>query len=125
MQPLVRKRNGYRNYIRTLLRDRWGIEPNWKIDKKAPPVYAWVNQSSWAANCECGGSLVVELGEPYICPDCVNAAHKGAREVIFPENKHEIEEILLKRPYPKNRNWLVTETANDLRRQNIEHGDKV
>ena len=126
MQPSARARGGYRQYVTKLMRDRWAIDPRWEVGKRVPPVYAWVNQGSWAANCECGGSLIVEPDEPYICPDCVNAYWGGkARKVVFPKDREEIEKVLLNRPFPKNRNWLLTETANDLKRQNIEKGDKV
>lgn len=121
-QQIVKKAGGYRAFVNRLMRDRWGVVPTWEIDKKAPPVYAWVNQSSWAGDCECRGSIVVEPGEPYICPDCGNAFYGGkARRVIFPKKRAEIEELLLARPYPKNRNWLTTETVSDLKRQNKEH----
>jgi len=122
---IIKKSGGYRAFVARLLNDKWGVKPNWEIDKKAPPVRAWVNRSSWVADCECRGSLVVEPGEPYICPDCGNAAYGGrARIVLFPKKKAEIERLLMNRPYPANRNWLLTETITDLKRQNREKGDK-
>lgn len=120
----VKKRGSYRQYVHSLLRMRYGIAPNWDLCDQ--PVQAWINQGSWAANCECGGSLIAEPGEPYICPDCVNAAQGGlARPVIWPDEKKNIEAVLEERPFPRNRNWLKSETLEMLVAQNIEHGDAV
>lgn len=123
-QYSVKKRGGYRAYVHSLLLQRYGIAPNWELC--ASPVFAWINQGNWAADCECGGSMIVEPGESYICPDCVNAAQGGlARPVIWPDGKKDIEAVILERPFPRNRNWLVSETLEMLVDQNIERGDNV
>lgn len=122
---LVKKAGGYKAWVNRLFRDKWGFVPNWTVGK-APPVRAYINRSCWVADCECRGCMVVEPNEPYLCPDCGNAMYRGQpREVIFPKNREQIEAVLLKRPYPKNRNWLLTETLADLKRQNKENGDEV
>lgn len=44
---------------------------------------------------------------------------------IFPDERHEIEEILRCRPLPQNMNWIPSETLDDLRSQNEAHGDPL
>lgn len=44
-----------------------------------------------------------------------------APQVIYPDNRREIMEILRPRPL-ENMNWELHETADDLRAENIEHG---
>lgn len=123
-QYSAKRRGGYRAYVHHLLRMRYGIAPDWEMCDQ--PVTAWVNQGNWAANCECGGSMIVEPGEPYICPDCVNAAQGGkARPVIWPDEKKDIEDILVMRPFQKNRNWLKDETVEMLVDENLAHSDGV
>lgn len=120
----VKKRGGYRQYVHSLLLMRYGMAPDWELCDS--PVTAWINQGNWAADCECGGSMIVEPGEPYICPDCCNAAQGGkARPVIWPDEKKDIEAVILERPFPRNRNWLATETLETLVEQNVEKGDGV
>jgi uncharacterized Zn finger protein (UPF0148 family) len=41
----------------------------------------------------------------------------------FPRERSEIEKILRARPGTQNMNWIPTETLDDLRAQNREHGD--
>jgi len=127
----VKKRGGYRAFVHSLLLMRYRIAPDWELcDPGLPPgssgVTAWINQGNWAADCECGGSMIVEPGEPYICPDCCNAAQgRKARAGVGAEERAEIEAVILERPFPRNRNWLTTETLKDLVEQNIEKGDVV
>jgi len=42
--------------------------------------------------------------------------------VYFPKEWEEIEHVLMKRGDPQTRNWLVSETLDDLRLENKEHG---
>ena len=122
-QVVVKNRGGFRAFVNNEIKSRWGVYPSWDVDKKAPPVYAWVNKSSWVADCECRGSMVVEPGEPYMCPDCGNVAHGSRpRTVVWPRNAEAIEEVLLKRPYPNNRNWTPGETITQLKAENKAHG---
>jgi len=91
-----------------------------QVDKDAP-VLAYVNAGRWIVRCECGGAEFAWENKLFMCQSCFNAAHKGKyREVIFPADRATIEAVLKRRPLP-NRNWLVTETADDLEKENIEH----
>lgn len=51
------------------------------------------------------------------------AADGNAHELIFPDNKGEIESLLRMRPVTA-RNWWPEISADDLRRENIEQGVK-
>lgn len=63
--------------------------------------------------------------------ELVTAAQESARAAdaeyfpIFPADREQIERILRCRPDRKNMNWIFTETLDDLRTQNIEHGDPL
>lgn len=137
-------------------------------------VRARVNGGTWIADCVtkgCGGAEFVDPSFPsFFCWGCGNKTNGGnCRPVIFPENREEIEKLLLDRPvetrgldelsaaynaaavlhvqleeveapteiemmsalggvmpeirktintYPLQRNWLPTETIDDLRKQN-------
>lgn len=56
-----------------------------------------------------------------------NQAREKGEEYFpkYPDERHEIERILRFRPNPANMNWIPSETLDDLRRQNINHGDPV
>ena len=44
---------------------------------------------------------------------------------LYPSERNQIERILRMRPAPKNMNWIPEETLEDLKSQNLEHGDPV
>jgi len=71
---------------------------NGEVARKRP-IYAIVNTGRWIAECECGGAEIVEPDDPiFFCFSCGNSCVKGAvRPVVFPENREEIEHLLLKR----------------------------
>lgn len=88
-------------------------------DPEAPRVVARVNHNRWIADCECGGAEAVADGFPFFCFSCHNQRHGGrARLVQFPPDAAAIERALLKRPDILARNWLPTETLDDLHAQN-------
>jgi hypothetical protein len=68
---------------------------------------------------------------PVVDQELVSAARDAARakeEEYFPEfpvEREQIEQILRMRPDRKNMNWIPSETLDDLRAQNIEHGDLI
>jgi hypothetical protein len=119
----------YRSFIERECRNRWNSHANWEIDRSALPLHAWIASSDWVVTCDiCREQIVIDYGEDYFCPNCLNAAHNGkARIVIFPEPKKraEIERILLLRLNPSVRTWYPHETIDDLKAQNAEHGDKI
>jgi len=42
--------------------------------------------------------------------------------ISYPDEREEIERILLAREMAENQNWQVGETLEDLRRENVDHG---
>ena len=82
----------------------------------------------WIAKCpDCNCQEVVDPDEPiFVClnPRCLNRLNDGyPRKVKFPGTKKlkDIEETLLARPNPINRNWLIDEDIDQLKQENIEH----
>ena len=128
-QLAVRKyaSGNWRGFVERECRMRWQAHANWELDKSAPPLHAWIASSDWVVTCDtCREQIVIDFGEIYFCPNCLNAAHGGkARTVIYPEQREEIERVLVLRPDPNMRTWYPHETIDDLKRQNLEHGDKI
>lgn len=91
----------------------------------SPPIMARVNHNRWIADCpDCNGAEFVFLDELHFwCANCQNASvgHKW-RRVKLPENRADIEAILLARPLPDNRNWSVDDDLNAMRQENLDHG---
>ena len=117
----------YRGFIERECRMRWQVHANWEVDQETPPLYAEIDRAAWRVVCDtCREAMVIDYGEIYFCPNCLNAAQGGkARRVIFPEAKDEIERLLSLRPNPNNRNWLPQEKVEDLKTENITHGIAV
>jgi hypothetical protein len=105
---------------------------------KKDPVLAYVERGRWLADCECGNAEWVAENIPFFCRNCGNQEHNGdGRDVMFPENKSEIEQELLTRKIhmrggrseterviqakPDNlllgREWRVGESVQDLKDQ--------
>ena len=129
MAVIKRASGNYRGYIELHCRERWHAHASWEVDKSAPPLYAEIAHAAWRVICDvCRDAFVIDFGEVYFCPNCLNAAHGGkARVVIFPSptDREAIEMLLSLRPNPANRNWLPNETVEDLKLENIEHGITV
>lgn len=106
-------------------------------------VTAFVSFGFWIARCECNGAEYVAPGEPFYCQSCGNYENGGQpRPVIFPEDKQQIEDELLRRPIMHgtgrnivertqrqraviqtekgwlSRTWLPEETLDDIKEQN-------
>lgn len=115
-----KKYRNYERYIEELVKTRYTIDSaiDWQ-SLAGEPLYAYILRGAWVVSCECGETLFYEPGKSFFCPTCLNAhiAH-SARPVIMPENRKEIEELLLKRPNPQNRNWLVGESLENLIAEN-------
>jgi hypothetical protein len=56
-------------------------------------------------------------GTKFICGECHQACN-----VVAPENKNEIDEVLKLRPNTANRNWMPGETVEMLHLENVLHG---
>lgn len=133
------KELGFKNYREMTLglAARRGLSPSDKTGGR--PVLARVDFGRWIADCECGSANYVEPSEPvYYCATCGNAIYGGVwREVIFPDDRAEIEAELLKRTVQVNpklkpmdaainarsavpglmRSWVPGETVETLRNQ--------
>ena len=42
--------------------------------------------------------------------------------VVFPDDIHEIDAVLSRRPLLESRNWMAPETVDTLRQENAAHG---
>jgi hypothetical protein len=69
-------------------------------EAKGFAVFAQVEFGQWIAKCECGGVEFVDPHEPiFFCFGCANRTNGGAlRPVIFPDERAEIERLVLERP---------------------------
>jgi hypothetical protein len=98
------------------------------VDNTAPPVLARINHNLWIADCECAGAEAVDPGQPeqgFFCFSCYNIIHGGLpRRVVYPKDavRAKLEQRLLLRPDVLTRNWVPTETVEDLERENVAHG---
>lgn len=119
---------GYRRWVEMLVNARYpGTRVNWRTQGEA--VAAEIHRAGWVVVCpDCPEAIVYEPGEPLFCPNCLNGMNAGfAREVIVPEERRQIEAVLLCRKMPEQMNWLPTE-GEDLAvliAENIAHGDSV
>ena len=116
----------YRGFVERECRTRWQTHANWEVNSSTPPLYAEIDHANWRVVCDtCREAMVINYGELYFCPNCLNAAYGGkARLVMFPNqsDRIRIEELLSKRPNPNNRNWLPYETVENLIKENELHG---
>ena len=106
-----------------------GIEP---VDLTIPmqtlpaQVLAYVSGGRWIAECEgCETAVVVDDEDLlFYCPGC--ATNGYWQRVILPDEREEIERLLLLRPgwqfNAPRRNWFPGESVQDLQRENVEHG---
>jgi len=94
-----------------------------------PLAIAVVNGGRWIARCPGIGCWGGEYVDPHIplffCCSCCNSQF-GMRvlKVSFPGNWQEIERVLLRRPYAKNRHWAPGTTVAELEAENRTHGVK-
>jgi hypothetical protein len=125
-QVASRKAGSYKKVVESVFKSQWG--PGAKIDwnPKGKPIKAFINHGNWMATCDdcpAPSTLFAEPGLPFFCTNCQNVMNGGqARPVEFPENRNEIEAVLLARDFPQNRNWLPGETIEELKTENRAHG---
>ena len=93
------------------------------IDGK--PLYAYVNHGRWIVKCECGGAEKAWEEGYFMCMSCFNSANRHKyRLSVFPEDRKQIEELLIDRPLV-NRNWKAGETIEQLKTENKEHSAEL
>jgi len=95
------------------------------------PLFAHISVGRWCVMCDiCRCAVVAEPDDPWFCCPACGSGGKW-RPVIFPDpdQKEEIERILLMRPgfrsAAPSRSWFFGETPDDLRQENLDHGDPV
>ena len=84
---------------------------------------AVVNHGRWIVRCPwCRSAGYAGENCLFMCEECWNGAigRKYAR-VYFPSERGKIEELLVKRLSPRNRNWEQGESVAALRRENRAH----
>jgi hypothetical protein len=108
--------------------------PEQGCDNDSLPLKAYVNHGRWLVRCECGGCEYAWEEGFFMCQSCFNAKHGHQyRKSVFPENRQQIEDLLVVRPLPnRNWNWPQTveqlgreETVEDLKRENEEHKNEL
>lgn len=103
------------------------IPPLDRIATKAPPAVARINHNRLIADCpDCGGAVYVWRDGPYLllCPDCWNGVIGGAWRILqVPDDLATIEAALRERPLPMTRNWVPSETVDDLRQEFATQGE--
>lgn len=100
--------------------------PPTRIPLTCATKQAEIRQSRWLIDCPfCSNiSMLASKISPYFwCPKCYMQQGFGeVIKVVFPANAKEIETVLMRRFDFYNRNWLLSESVEDLRRENIAHG---
>jgi len=115
-----------------LVRKGWlDAIPALSLPPQGEQAIAVVNHSRWFALCpdeRCAGGEVVSPDAPvFMCLSCGNKNNLDKngiirlRQVAFPDDRIELEKVLLERPDPVSRNWYPTETIEDLQEENKRH----
>lgn len=116
---------GYQTFIQAQVKGIWGdVAPTIDWNDINGEVRAFIVRSMWVAQCpHCHDVSVAEVSAPFFCQVCAMQGndHKPAK-LIMPDNRNEIEVVLNRRPSPDNRNWELTETVEDLARENKARG---
>lgn len=83
-------------------------------------AYARANAGRWVVDCPrqfCGSALKLNPGDGFRCWECGTSA-----DVVWPADSAAIEQALMLRPNPGNRNWVPGESVLDLLLENLRHG---
>lgn len=93
-----------------------------RVHQSPVPVEAFISHGRWVGLCECGAGVATDPAfSAAYCFGC-GAIHDA---VIFPEDREDIEHLLLARPRSENRNWAVGEKLRELLADNGEHKVKL
>lgn len=96
---------------------------NWRNPWPSPDkAKAFISGGRWVVACTTSGCANAPLTHPdwkvARCFEC-GAVYE---DVEFPEQIAEISALLVKRPYPANRNWTPGESVEELRAENAAFG---
>ncbi len=123
-QPAIKLAGGIEKFIEAQILSAWGQLP--PIDWANPVGYApaYILRSSWVVGCPfCSDTHFTYYQATFFCPSCLMGENSGkAVRVYFPKEWEEIQDTLVARPNPMNRNWLINETLKDLLFENEIHG---
>lgn len=86
-----------------------------------------VRQGRWVVLCPTcgGGQLASRAHQRFFCTDCLNSKIGGLWAMVaWPstETTQRIQDILMRRPNPMNRNWFPRETIDELVSENNRNG---
>lgn len=114
------------------------VRLHWRLYNVAPPVneldrsvaaVVKIDAGRWLVGCPwCVGhwQYASRLDRRFFCVDCGNVEIGGRWiRADWPGSEQEIEAVLLERLMPETRHWLPGETPDDLREQNLMHGDGI
>jgi hypothetical protein len=92
-----------------------------RIHESAEPKAAKINHGVWLLECDCGAGVAVDPSfSAGYCFGC-GAIHTRV-EWPAPEDRLNIEHVILARPKTVNRNWDPDETLIDVLVTNVDHG---
>lgn len=99
-------------------------KPMPKTDGARKVARPTVNHGRWVWDClnpDCSSALVVSANDRnIICVKCGSPENGGQfYRLRFPVDKDVIERALVARPHMRNRNWVMSESATDLYRENM------
>lgn len=93
------------------------------VDDVIETIMARVDHGRWLVECDyCkSAQLVGDEDLRFFCINCSNISNDGKwREIVWPENAEEIENVLAVRPID-NRHWSPGETIDELKAENVAH----
>lgn len=91
-------------------------------EELSAPIDAYIGAGAWRIRCRCGEATHADPDWRTACCFGCGAIYTA---VVFPDDWRAIEELLCKRPVQVQRNWLMPETLDSLREEQIGHGDPV
>jgi len=84
-------------------------------------AYAEVNWGRWIAKCPVCKGAEFARDETFFCKSCKNEFNGGLPiPLIWPKERWAIDHLLEKR-LVKNRHYLVTDTVDTLKAENVSH----
>lgn len=103
---------------------RLGKLPQASAPKK-DAIKVLVNHGRWLVECPCGSAQYASCDDArFLCSQCWNEDVGGRwKAVVWPKDPEAIEAALSGRPIP-NRNWIPSETVDDLHEDNRRRGER-
>jgi hypothetical protein len=120
-QHLVRDKEQLLVQHRAMIQRQAGRGARVAVHTSNAPKTAYIDLGRWVIDCDCGAGNATDPEWGIACCFACGAVHVS---VVFPEDRTEVERILLLRPESKTRNWKPQqgETAVLLAEENQAHG---